>query len=131
MRVASMAPILVVLACESTAPARPLRYPEITAGVLARIDTNRDGVVDAAEYGRVSLEDDPLSSYDTDGDGALSAFEVEASVLGTNPVILAGTRVQAVRAAMQRGRRDGGRGMGPPGVGPPGGGAGGGPPGRP
>lgn len=69
-------------------PAPTLKYPEITAAILARVDTDGDGRVSAAEYGKVGLEDVPLATFDVDRDGSLSAVEVEASFLKESPSTL-------------------------------------------
>lgn len=116
--------LLTLLACGPAAP--PLRYPDLTAAILARVDLDHDGRVDAEEYARVGLEDDPLSRYDADGDGALSPYELESSILTANPATLAGARIEGIQGPLRPG--GGPPGGGPPGGGPPGGGR---PPGAP
>lgn len=70
--------ILLLTACH---PEPSLRYPEITHDVLARVDTDGSGYVEAEEYTRVSLPETPLDHFDTDGDGRLSPAEVEHSLI--------------------------------------------------
>lgn len=67
------------------APPAP-QYPEVTAAILARVDTNGDGVVDVQEFAPIAAVGEPLSLYDQDGNGTLSAIEVEQSFLQTPPL---------------------------------------------
>lgn len=61
--------------------ASALRYPEITAVIMARVDRDANGSVSAAEYGAVSMPTEPLVRYDLDLDGALTPAEIEAIFL--------------------------------------------------
>lgn len=80
----------------------PVRYPEITAVIMARVDVDQDGRVDAAEFRAASMPAEPLAPCDLDADGSLTAAEVEAVFL---------------EATTTRPPLGGGPGAGPPGAG--------------
>lgn len=63
----------------------PLRYPDVTAAILARVDFDKSGFVDGEEYGKVGLEDVPFDHFDLNADGRLSPYEVEKSFLEESP----------------------------------------------
>lgn len=92
-----------------TPPPSPLQYPEVTAAIMTRVDVNGDGVVDAAEFAPVAPVGESLSIYDADGNGTLSAIEVEQSFLKAQPLP---TRLPGGAPGAAPG---GGPGGGPPG----------------
>lgn len=75
----------VPVACTRDPAPSPVRYRAVTADILARIDPNGDGRVDATEWARVAGEGDALATYDLDRDGALDAVEVETLFLRAVP----------------------------------------------
>ena len=60
-------------------------HPEAFAGVLKRLDRNGDGRVTEAEY--IAPKGPPFATADQDGDGNLSAAEVETMMIRTDPAI--------------------------------------------
>lgn len=70
--------ILWLTACH---PEPPLRYPEIVNDILARVDADLSGYVEAEEFARVALPGARLREYDKNDDGRLSPAEVEASLI--------------------------------------------------
>lgn len=75
---------MILLACLPLLAA-PLRTEgEVIQEVLARIDTDRDGVISSSEYGVV----DPTGAFadlDADADGGIDAAELAAWVKRTQP----------------------------------------------
>ena len=54
------------------------QYPEVTAGLMARVDLDGDGEISAVEFEGLALPDEMMGAFDEDGDGVLSVVEVEA-----------------------------------------------------
>lgn len=83
--VAGLVVVGAAVAWWRTPRAPAVRYRAVTADILAHIDPNGDGRVDATEWARVAGEGDALATYDLDRDGVLDAVEVEALFLRAVP----------------------------------------------
>ncbi len=88
-------------------PEPTLRYPDVTAAILARVDADQSGYVEAEEYGRVGLEDVAIDRFDIDADGRLSPYEVEISFLTESPSLLVGEHANQLQGPGPGGRGGG------------------------
>lgn len=86
-----------------------LRYPTVTADLMARVDADGDGQISQTEFDQLALPDEPFGPLDLDTDGALSPVELEQALLRSSPSV-----------SQQRGRRAVHEKYGPPFVPPPG-----------
>lgn len=65
------------------------KYPAQTGAMMARLDANGDGRLDAQEYARLGQPGVPLAIFDADGSGALELVELEVMLLGVDPAWMA------------------------------------------
>jgi hypothetical protein len=77
--------IWALLACAAK-PGGPWTAERAVAPVLARLDADRDGEVVAAEWARVDDAGLHFADADADGDGAVSAEEIEAIAREVDPI---------------------------------------------
>jgi len=93
-------------ACAGPGGAPAPDHPDVVAALMARVDTDGDGVVSAAEYQRVAFADDPMETYDADGDKVLRPYEIESMLRDASPSVLARKRQERF---MQEAERQGDR----------------------
>jgi hypothetical protein len=75
-----------LLACSS-----PWTREAALAPLVAHLDQNKDGKLDAAEYERVGYAAPRFGTADTDGDGALSVAELDRTVFLQDPITFDGS----------------------------------------
>ncbi|HCH63270.1 MAG TPA: hypothetical protein DFR83_10725 [Deltaproteobacteria bacterium] len=101
---------LCFLACDSRGwtPSTPVNADPPEARLLAVLDSNDDGVLDAAEYARRSGGQADFSDADRDGDGRVDGPELRALMwsMETGPRGMGGGKEQRRRwGEGRRGRR--------------------------
>lgn len=89
--------LALLLAC-GTAP--PWTDASALGPHLARLDTDGDGRVSAAEYGRTRREGPPFATADDNGDGALGAEELALLVRAQDPATFDGEAAPAAPIAV-------------------------------
>jgi len=89
--------LALLLAC-GTAP--PWTDASALGPHLARLDTDGDGRVSAAEYGRTRREGPPFATADDNGDGALGAEELALLVRAQDPATFDGEAAPAAPVAV-------------------------------
>jgi hypothetical protein len=86
------------------APREELRYPDVVAAILVRVDTDGDGAVSRVEYARTAAPEEPFERYDVDGDDRISQLELERGFVEVNP---GAVKLRRVRKSGPEGRLSG------------------------
>ena len=63
------------------------RAPTVGERLMASIDPNGDGALDAAEFTAIAAPGAPFGRWDVDGDGRIDAGELEARLWDTSPLV--------------------------------------------
>ena len=78
-------PLLLLFSCPSKDPDLRWSGERAVAGIIAQLDNNGDGVLQAEEYGQAAYSAPPFSRLDQDNRGGLSPSEVLQSLKEQDP----------------------------------------------